>query len=474
MNWSIRVRLLCWMSVSMALLLTVFAVVVYEVMSRSLVNGFDEVLASTVRTIHGSVEQERDGVKIEIDERELPEFYRATRPDYFQLWREDGGTVARSPSLKGADLERIATPLDLLSFRPIRLPDGRAGRAVYLFFKPKVDEDVKDAGPSQKLTLTVARETAALDSQIRLLQVVLGATTGGTIILALLVSTVLVRRGLQPLSVVASRIGAIGHDDLSTRIEVKTLPAEVEPVVQRLNDLLQRLDEAFCRERAFTADAAHELRTPLAGLRSILEVALARPRVSEDYRHAMTDCLDIVQRTHAMIDNLLALARLDSGQASLHLQSLCLAELIETALRPLANRIQARGISVEKRVSVDIVCITDRDSLFATLTILFTNAVEYTNDEGRIEVAADQTDGSLELTLANTGCRLSAEDARRVFERFWRSDISRTDTGIHCGLGLPLAQRIVTSLGGAITANATGDIFLVRILLPATPIHLKG
>src|SRR5262245_4398527 len=116
MTLSNKGHLLLWMTVAISVLLAVFAGVVYEVMSRSLVGGFDAILASTVRTIHGSVEQDKDGIKIEIDERELPEFYRTIDPDYFQLWHEDGKTVARSPSLKGANLERCAASGHPLAF----------------------------------------------------------------------------------------------------------------------------------------------------------------------------------------------------------------------------------------------------------------------------------------------------------------------------------------------------------------------
>jgi two-component system heavy metal sensor histidine kinase CusS len=469
MTRSIRTRLLLWMIGGMAVLLGIFAVVVYEFMHRSLVGGFDEVLISTTRTICGFVEQDDQEIKVETDERELPEFYRAARPDYFQVWAEQGETVSRSPSPEEADLERFEGPLDSFVFRSVRLPDGRPGRAVSLFFVPKVDEEAGDIGTPRKVILVVARETGALDSEIAFLRSLLGAATGGSIILALLMGVVVVRQGLRPLRTLASRIAAIREDDLSVRIPIDPMPAEMVPVAQRLNDLLHRLEEAFYRERAFTADAAHELRTPLAGLRSVIEVALARPRVGDDYRQAMTECLDIVRHTQTMIDNLLALARLDSGQTTLRPETICLSEVITTAWRPLADRIAARRLSVDRRVPTDLAFRTDRDNLALTLTVLLTNAVEYSDDDGQIEVAARQVGALVELTVANSGCTLSDESARHVFERFWRADASRTNTGIHCGLGLAIAKRIVTSLGGTIAASVNGDIFVVRVILPVSP-----
>jgi signal transduction histidine kinase len=469
MRRSIKTRLLLWMIGGMTILLGVFAVVVYEAMSRSLVGGFDDVLGSTVRTIHGFVEQDDEEVKVETDERELPEFYRAERPDYFQVWSEEGLTIARSPSLEGADLERFQGPLGSLNYRMVRLPDGRPGRAVSFLFEPKVDEDVEDPFPVRKVILVVARETASLDSSIKFLRSLLGAATGGTILLALLVGAIVVRQGLKPLGMLATRIGAIRQDDLSVRIPVNTMPVELAPVAQRLNDLLLRLEEAFYRERAFTADAAHELRTPLAGLRSMMEVSLTRRRAGDDYRQAMTECLDIIRHMQAMIDNLLALARLDGGQTTLDPNTVLLCEAIEIAFRPLADKAQERGIKVNNLVPADLACTADRDNLVVTLTVLLTNAVEYTNDDGWIEIAAKQAGESVELTVANSGCALSEDEARQVFDRFWRGDAARTNTGIHCGLGLAIAKRIVTSLGGTITASVNGETLIMRILFPVLP-----
>jgi two-component system heavy metal sensor histidine kinase CusS len=283
------------------------------------------------------------------------------------------------------------------------------------------------------------------------------------------VGTVVVRQGLRPLDALVAHIAAIRQDELSTLLPAKRMPAEVAPVVERLNDLLRRLEEAFRRERAFTADAAHELRTPLTGMRSTLEVALARPRTGDDYRQAMTECLHIIRHMQEMVDNLLTLARLEGGQTALRIEPVIVGELLQATLRPFADKARSRGIAIESRVSGGLVCTTDHNSLAMIFTILLANAAEYTNDGGRIEIVARRLGASVELTIANTGCRLSQEEARHVFERFWRGDASRTGTGIHCGLGLPLVHRAAASIGGTVTADVDDGMFTVRLMLPAVP-----
>jgi two-component system sensor histidine kinase QseC len=467
MMMSVRTRLLLWMTGGMALLLIVFAAVVYEVLSRSLLDGFDEVLLASARTISASVERDDTGIRFEMDERQAPEFYRTIKPDYFQLWFEDGRTFARSPGLTRSGMDQFSGLPDIPVFRPVQLPDGRAGRAVGLVFTPKADEEAKTATTPKQVSLVVARETDSLDSSIRFIRWLLAAATAGTLVLALLAGAIAVRQGLRPLDALAARIAAVRQEDLSARIPAEHMPAEMIPVIGRLNDLLCRLDEAFRRERAFTADAAHELRTPLAGLRCTLEVALSQPRTGTDYREAITECLDVVQHMQGVVESLLALARYESGQTTLHPEVLDVRELIESGWRPLVDQATSRGIAFEARLPINLRCRVDRDVVHRIVVALLSNAAEYTNDGGRIEISGRSSAESLELVIANTGCSLGKEDAQHVFDRFWRGDRSRTHTGIHCGLGLALVQRSASVLGGSVSACIADETFTVRLILPA-------
>jgi signal transduction histidine kinase len=465
MTPSIRSRLLFRVISGMAVLLAVLSFVVYGVMYRSLMSDFDDVMVSTARTIATSVEQSDEKIKIEVDEREMPEFRRNDRPDYFQLWRDDGTVLVRSVSLRGADLG-IFGGSSAPEFRTITLPDGRAGRAIGLVIVPRSDEETGSVSRPRSVTLVLARGTAALDSEIRFLRWLFIAATGGSIGLAFLIGTVIVRQGLAPLEELASCIAAIRQDELSTKIPSDGMPVEIVPVAQRLNDLLVRLEEAFRRERTFTADAAHELRTPLAGIRSILEVSLSRPRAGKEYQQAMEECLDIVRHTQVLTDGLLSLARLDAGQTQIHLERVVLADVIASQWQPFADSARARGISVELSGSTDAHCMADRETLHMILGNIFANAVEYTDDGGSIEITSAPAGDTMELTVTNTGCPLSQEEARDVFERFWRGDTSRTKTGTHCGLGLSLVQRAVTSLEGTADASVSDGRFSIRIRIP--------
>ena len=453
----------------MAVLLGLFAAVLYVAMSRALVASFDTVLVSTARTISGSIERTDAGLRADIDETEMPEFRRADKADYFQVWREDGPVLARSSSLKDGNLERLEGEPETFVFRNVRLPDGRAGRAAGLRFEPVVDDESTRPASTPDTVLVVARGRAALDAEIAELRWLLVAGTGGTLVLALLVAAVVVRRGLRPLDALAARIASIRPSEPADQVSMDRMPCELAPVVERLNALLERLAEAFQRERTFTADAAHELRTPLAGLRSTLEVTLSRPRESEEYRGAMAECLEIVRRTDALVSSLLTLARLEGTQGPAHAESIALGEAVRDALQPLEDWIVARRLAVNVRVAADLRVAADPATFGMVLPALLGNATEYANEGGRIDITAERTGVPVTLAVANTGCRLSDDDVSHVFERFWRADPSRTDTGTHCGLGLAIVRRAVESLGGTATAASAGDVFAIRIALPPPP-----
>jgi signal transduction histidine kinase len=478
MNKSLKWRLLGWTAGGMALLLGVFGVAVYTLAHDLLWGEFDDSLQATARTLAALVKMEEGKIEMDLVERDMPEFSRARKPAYLELW--DGKKVIlRSASLGSQDLERLEARSTKPLCHTVTLPDGRRGRLAALLFVPNADpgeensrseeddHETHAAMAPRPLVLAVARDTQTLDANLAALRWLLIGAGAGSVVLMLVVASLVVRQGLRPLGALASRIAAIRADDLADRVPVEALPVEMVPVGVRLNELLERLQAAFHRERTLTGDVAHELRTPLAGMRSTMEVTLSRPRQPGEYRESLAECLEIVRQTQTMADNLLTLARLEGGQAAAQPEVVFLAELAESLWRPLATQAQTRGIAWENRLDPALECRADVALLKTTLSNLLANAAEYTNNGGLVEATGEVRDGKVEVTLTNTGCTLSAEDVPHVFERFWRGDAARGSTGVHCGLGLSLAERAVAALGGTLSAEVTEGLFKVRLVLPA-------
>lgn len=369
----------------------------------------------------------------------------------------EGVLVIRSPLLNGADLPRLSPPAGRPRFQDIALPGHRRGRAVGVQIKltPPGPEPHRD--PPVNLTMVVAAETAEVGGQLRFLAALLTVTGLGTMAIAGGVAWLVVSRGLRPLAVVAKDIAAMDETGLKQRIGTCGVPREIEPVVSQLNGLLERLDEAFERERALTADVAHELRTPVAEIRTISEITLSRPREPGEYRRALGESLDTIKTLQGLMEKLLVLARMEAGQMRPELEPLAVRPLVLRHWAQFQGRVADRGLTLDDRCLADLVVSADPRLLDVVLSNVLSNAVVHSPDGGHVSVEAQRDDTRGCLRVANPGCGLSAEDAAHVFDRFWRADAARSAGGLHCGLGLTLVRRAMEAMGGTAEAAVTPD-----------------
>ena len=230
----------------------------------------------------------------------------------------------------------------------------------------------------------------------------------------------------------------------------------------------EELETALHRERTFAADVAHELRTPLAGIRSTLDVALTCDHDIADYRESLEDCSEIVAKMQSLVGNLLMLARLDSRHPTFRQVPVALADVVHSCWRPLRQRAAAHDLRFENHIADDQVIMSDPDSVAIVFANALDNSVEYTERGGRIWVTGGWVrEGAARVTVANTGCRLTPEQARMAFRQFWRADGARDGGGRHTGLGLALVRRLTTALGGDASAEVSEDgVFRIHIVLP--------
>jgi signal transduction histidine kinase len=277
-----------------------------------------------------------------------------------------------------------------------------------------------------------------------------------------------VRRGLKPVNTLADRIARIDDGDLSQRIDLSAPVGELVPVVDRLNEMLARLEKTVQRERVFTANVAHELRTPLAGLETALEVCASKPRSETEYHQVVQRCLDTTTAMRGMVNNLLMLSRVDAGQVSLECEPIDLHPFVAECWEPFRERAAERGLTVDIDYPCDAIPLTtDREKLRIVFYNLFDNAVRHSEAGGQIAVRVQPTGDHLVFEFRNSGCTIEPAQLDKVFDRFWKNDEPRSEGVRHCGLGLPLARQVVELLGGAISVSlADGEMFVVRVMLP--------
>jgi signal transduction histidine kinase len=477
---SLRANLLLGASLGIAVVLLVLGLLVNVLVRQSLVEQFDAALLDEGRLLAATIEFEGGAVVLDNADLELITLIDTARPPLLQIWLGPDRVIHRSKTLGGADLQRPCGPHISEGFLWIVMPGGGRGRAVGLTFRPREEledeDDVRDDGEEEHrevfgeiplVTLVLARHTAPIDdilSRLLLRLTLLGLLT---LAVSVVVLSLVIHRALRPLNQLATRIGGLDERTLSDRLEGGQAPPEVRPIIDQLNNLLVRLTRAFQRERAFSADIAHELRTPLSGLRSTIDVVLARNRPAGEYEEALGECLDITLRMQDMVSRLLYQGRLESGQVDPQPEPLALNDLLRSSWAALEERAAERGLNVQWEPGENDRLVSDRSLLTLVIQNILENAVEHADEGGEINIStACGSDGAC-IEVSNSGSELTAAEVPLAFDRFWRGDTARSGNGGHCGLGLSLVKRAVDVMGGEVTVRSeTGGRFGIRITFP--------
>ena len=479
--YSLRSRLVLGTAIAMTAILAAAGVLLYVFVRAGLLRQFDRGLIDGARVFASTVEVEFGEVYLEFDELDMREFEEPDGPGYLQLWLDDGSVGFRSLSLGEADLPRIAGAVESPACQWVKLSGGRSGRAAGITFRPwfHYEDEAEDwpsdelgEVPSETITLVLARETTSMDGMLSNLKALLIFVGSLAIVVSAVVLRTVIRRSLGPLDQVAMQISELGEEDLSGRVEVRNAPKEIQPVTERLNDLLRRLETAFHRERSFSSNVAHELRTPLAGLRSMMEVTLRRPRSSEEYQEALRDCLQISTQMQGMMEKLLSLARLDAGQVEIALEHVSLNDLIRACWAPLADSAEERHLQLQWELAPQASVTADASLLQVALRNILENAVTYADDGGVVKIETVAGQDKTGIRASNSGSALPQQDAERVFERFWRGDTARSAAGIRCGLGLSLVKKIAEVLDGTVKVRSrAGGDFEITLSIPSRPLE---
>ena len=465
---SIRRRLTIALLIGLCVLWAAGGTVLYLAIRNGLMVEFDDALKATAQGLAALTSQEKGLVEVDFTGEFMPGFQHKRFPDYFQIWRPDGTIVKRSPSLKDSELpNRVLAAVKDPPCWNLTLPDGRRGRAIGIRFVPQMEEDARDQQSQLKLnamvTLVVARHRAALDHRLSRVATALLLVGGALAAMTGFAVPVIVRRGLHPLNVLEEHVATIDAHSLQLRFPTGGLPTELRPICQRLNELMARLQSSFERERRFSADVAHELRTPIAELRTLSEVALKWPDDSGATWSAFQDALAIALHMESVATGLLALARCEGGLLPVHLEPVFLAPLVKEICQPLSDEARAKQLSFSVNVPEETCWLADPALLRAILTNLLSNAVQYCPTGGSIRLSVERSGESGQLLVSNTTDDLNADDLPHLFERFWRKDPARS-SGIHCGLGLALTKAYAESLAMELRAELTGAKEITLVL----------
>nr|WP_282706554.1 heavy metal sensor histidine kinase [Pseudomonas syringae] len=355
----------------------------------------------------------------------------------------------------GADIRRFAQ--GPLGMHDLKLADHPFS------FKVLVSEfPAKEQRPALRFLTAIDTETFWHTQHSLLVALISLATLG--ILLASALGYWVARIGLRPLTSLSQEVQKLAPPRLSGRLQLSPLPPELEQFVASFNSTLERVEQAYSRLESFNADVAHELRSPLTNLIGQTQVALTRGRSAEHYFEVLQSNLEELERLRSIINDMLFLASADQGTKVKAQICTSLAEEVATTLDYLDFILEDAHVQV--RVQGDASAPIEKPHLRRALINLLHNAVQHTGAGEVIEVNIESRDAHVIVSVTNPGVQIAQEHLPRLFERFYRVDASRSNSGANHGLGLAIVKAIALMHGGTVFVNSDKGANTFGIQLP--------
>jgi heavy metal sensor kinase len=451
---SIRWRLTFWYGAVLAAVLIAFSAAVFWELREDLLQRVDDGLHEELADVLFEVKRatSADGLLEWLDRR----FGHHEGFD-FQITTPDGRRFFASQRLAHRTLPMVPAGTTTETFATID-SDGRY-RVI----------DMQAIGPQGPLWIQIARSLGSFDHELSELLFVFLLIGPATLLVTLGSGYFLAGRALGPVQAITRTANQITAERLDQRIDVVNPDDELGALSRTLNGMIERLQSSFHDMQRFTADAAHELRTPLAIIRNEAEVALRAARSTEEYGHTLENILEEIARLTQLADNLLFLCRQDAGLYAKATDSLAVHDLIEDVVGQMQLVAEEKNVTISLDENAPCDAIADAIQLRRVCYNLLDNAIKYSAAGGRVQVRSTVQNGSVQLTVADNGVGIATEHLVHVFERFYRADPARAQNGVGAGLGLPICQAIVKALGGTIELrSAAGEGTTVTVTLPRT------
>ncbi len=469
-NGSIRTRLLTALFAGSILTIFFGASVGYTIVKKYLYAEVDHFLRDKLAYQQIAAVQNGERISFHRTAPVLKSLRNPAHPDFFQFRFLDGRDIYSSTALDHHLPLVGLTEDDSFQAYDCDLPNGKRGRCMGMVFIPEQMIESTEAKPVS-LHLVVARDRTDLDSALKRLRELLAFIGVAVAAFALGATTLIVRNALRPMDDLSSQIESAPIGVKSAKVFIYNAPSEVQPVIVRLNQLLERVASAIDNERQFTANAAHELRNPLAGLKSQLELALSTSRDPDEDELVLGKALMIQEQMEGVVGNLLMLARLDSGSDEFNVAEINPSILLRQCWKAFFDVAEDRALQVIWDINSTPESFSVSPSLFKIMfSNLMDNAVSYAPDGGTIKIESSTDGGNLVISITNSNPGVSELELSTLFQRFHRGDASAAGGVGHAGIGLSLCQRIVKTLKGELVAKVDPTWFKITVKLPEVAI----
>ncbi len=461
---SIRLRMTAWYAGLLAGALLIFGVSVYLGLERYLYWNLERGLSSQSSTIGAELLpqisfQSREWLEKEINETYAPE----VNSNFVRVTRGDGGIVYLSGTPKDLafDPSRVPSPADKDIGRSRKVQLGRGYQLLIetkRFTTPGGGKFLVESGAPSHQIRTVLHGLL-LTFAIYVPFIVSLAVTGGYW---------LMRRSLRPVDEITRQAEGITSTNLSERLPIIRTGDELERLSTALNRMIERLDQAFQHVNRFSADASHELRTPLTILQLELEGIVQNHTLSPRLADQMGSILEETQRMSRIVENLLAVSRLDAGEVRMEKKRLDLGQLVATTADQMKLLAEEKTIALISDLATDAWVEGDRAYLQQVIVNLMDNAIKYTHEGGQVAVRVSRDTSIAVLEVSDNGVGIPSDALPHVFERFYRTDKARSRDSGGAGLGLAIVKAICTAHGARVSVSSkegSGSCFTVELPL---------
>ena len=458
---SIGFRLATWYSLVLAAGLALFSVAAWFGMRASLYHAFDDELRDRVKGVQKFMDMQISALSVpEIRDEFREHSVLGPGGDLFQVCNERGEWLYRSVPLENGSI-RIEKPSQLGSPRFETL--SVAGRPLR-FYSQRI---VVDGQPYTVQVASPLHEALEAMNAFALMlvfsvPVLLAIGTAGGYWLS--------KRALDPVDQIASAAQRISIENLAARLPVAHTGDQLQRLSETLNQMFSRLESSVRGIKQFTADASHELRAPIALIRTTAEVAVQnRNREAGEYLAALDDILAESERTSQLVESLMLLARADAEKEPIERASVDLRNIVRIAAEQGEKLASSRHVRFFADVpSSPLPICADAEAIRRAVLVLVDNAIKYSNPGGHVSISVGEDGTDAVVSVADTGMGIAPEDLPHIFDRFWRADRARSRSHGGAGLGLSIAKWIADVHRGSIHVESTigqGSVFRLRIPL---------
>ena len=469
---SLSLRLTAMIFILQAIVITIFVLSIHHESHELMVESFDdslqgnaEALATLVTEDDNANENAIQTIHLDFADEIMRRFSHSDTPDLFAIMLPDRTVIEKSRMMKELPVEVADPEQDREHF------DFTFAEKPYRGILLKVKVAPEDqAGKPESLFVFYGTSAWPLLKEQRELVVLLTSMTALCLAVTALLAYLASRLGLYPLRRLAREVSRIREDSLDQRLNSQAVPTELSDISRAINLFLERIEKSFERERRFSTDAAHELRTPIATLKSGVQAALLSPPLPKEVRRTLEDQLIDIERLEQLCNSLLLAVRGcgDASEADL-LPATEWIERVRDAVGALSAQAEANGAKVSVEIPSPPEGLRLRCDGFSTariVTNLVGNAIQYGGEGVAIGLSVRWLPGATILHVEDDGPGIAPHDVPRLFERFYRGDASRSHAGGGFGLGLPICRTLAEAFDGSIDYEAPangGSRFVWRI-----------